>query len=170
MLSTAALILTMLPQAPVKETLTGATHVTRVDAALMCGGATSPDAFPELKKQGFASIINLRQANETGVDVPASQAAAQSAGLKYVHIPVNPSSPDPAAVDTFVRAVTDPANQPMYIHCGTANRVGALWLVKRVVVDGWDVERAVSEAEAIGLTSPALKKFAIDYAAKHRKQ
>ena len=38
--------------------------------------------------------------------------------------------------------MTDPANQPAYIHCASANRVGAMWLIKRVVVDGWDVPRA----------------------------
>ena len=28
-----------------------------------------------------------------------------------------------ASVDAFLKAVTDTANQPMYIHCGSANRV-----------------------------------------------
>ena len=29
--------------------------------------------------------------------------------------------------------------------------------------DGWDVERATAEAEAIGLRSPVLKEFALDF-------
>jgi protein tyrosine/serine phosphatase len=59
--------------------------------------------------------------------------------------------------------VTDPANSPVYIHCASANRVGAMWLIKRVVDDGWDVDRATQEAERIGLTSRELKQFALDY-------
>lgn len=162
--------LLQVPQQPVKDTLPGATNVTRVDATIMCGGATTPEAFPELKKRGFASVINLRKDDEPGADVPGARAAATAAGLKYVHIPVDRTAPDPASVDAFLGAVTDPANQPMYIHCGSANRVAALWLVKRVVVDGWDIPRAAEEATAIGLTNADLRKFAIDYATAHKRQ
>ena len=76
---------------------------------------------------------------------------------------------DPKSVETFLAAVTEKANQPAYIHCGSANRVGAMWLIKRVIVDGWDIAKAVDEAVAIGLTNEALKKFAIDYATAHKK-
>jgi hypothetical protein len=38
-----------------------------------------------------------------------------------------------------------------------------MWLIKRVRVDGWSVEDATVEAEAIGLSSETLKEFAIDY-------
>ncbi len=57
----------------------------------------------------------------------------------------------------------DPANSPMFLHCASANRVGAFWLVKRVKQDGWTVDKAIDEATAIGLTNPALKQFALDY-------
>jgi uncharacterized protein (TIGR01244 family) len=167
-----ALLLALLigqAQAPEKTTLPGATNVTRVDATVMCGGATSADAFPELKKQGFASIINLRRESEPGADVPGAKAAAAAAGLKYIHIPFDGANPQPAVADAFLAAVTDKANQPVYIHCMSANRVGAMWLIKRMVVDGWDAKRASDEAATIGLTNPALKQFALDYAALHRK-
>lgn len=163
------LSLLMAAQAPAKTTLPGATNVTRVDATVACGGVTTPEAFPELKKLGFNSIVNLRREREQGVDIPGATAAAAAAGLKYIHIPVDGANPDPGSVERFLAAVTDKANQPAYIHCSSANRVGAMWLIKRVVVDGWDVPKATEEAVTIGLTSEALKKFAIDYATAHRK-
>ncbi|SVB47316.1 uncharacterized protein METZ01_LOCUS200170, partial [marine metagenome] len=49
------------------------------------------------------------------------------------------------------------------IHCGSANRVGAMWLIKRVKQDGYAVDAALAEAEAIGLSSTALREFALDY-------
>lgn len=158
------------PQVPAKTTLPGATNVTRVDAVLMCGGATTADAYPALKKEGFVSVINLRQAEEPGADIPGSRSAAEAAGLRYIHIPVNSKSPETASVDAFLAAVTEKKNQPMYIHCGSANRVAAMWLIKRIVVDGWDAAKATDEATAIGLTSAPLKQFALDYAAKHAKK
>lgn len=169
MLLISLLLFTLVQQAPQKTTLPGASHVTRVDAALMCGGATTDEAFPALKKDGFASVINLRQPDEPGVDIEKSRAAAQAAGLKYIHIPVRGSGPEAASVDAFLAAVQDRGNQPMYIHCGTANRVGAMWLIKRVLVDRWETDRAVAEAQAIGLTNPKLQQFALDYIASRRR-
>jgi uncharacterized protein (TIGR01244 family) len=153
----------------VKDTLPGATNVTRVDAMVMCGGATSPAAFSELKKRGFVSVINLRRNAEPDADIPGAEAAAAAAGLKFIHIPVDAASPDPASADAFLNAVKDRSNQPVYIHCASANRAAAMWLIKRMVVDGWDAGRASEEAATIGLTNLTLKQFALDYANAHRK-
>lgn len=169
MLLISLLLISLVQQAPQKTTLPGATNVTRVDAVLMCGGATTDDAFAALKQEGFASVINLRQPDEPGVDIARSRAAAEAAGLKYVHIPVRGAGPEPASIDAFLAAVQERSNQPMYVHCGTANRVGAMWLIKRVLVDGWDTARATEEATAIGLTNANLRQFALDYIAARQK-
>jgi protein tyrosine/serine phosphatase len=73
-------------------------------------------------------------------------------------------------VDAFLAAVSDPANSPVYIHCGSANRVGAVWLVKRMLVDGWDERRALAEAEAIGLKNAALRDFMLAYVREHQRK
>jgi hypothetical protein len=44
-----------------------------------------------------------------------------------------------------------------------------MWLMKRVLVDGWEVQRALEEATALGLTNPALRQFMLDEI-KKRKQ
>jgi uncharacterized protein (TIGR01244 family) len=154
-----------LQPAPEKITVPGAFNVTRVDATVTCAGGTNPQAFAQLKQLGYTSIINLRRDGEQGVDISAARKIAEAAGLKYVHVPVETENVTREAVDAFIKAVTDTSNQPMYIHCGSANRVAALWLIKRVKVDGWDVDKATSEAEAIGLTNPELRKFALGYIA-----
>jgi len=149
-----------------KESVPGIVNFAKVETTVACAGATTPAALAEVKRMGYASVINLRQANEPGADIEASAAAAKAAGLNYVHIPFNTASPDPSAVDNFLKAVTDKANQPAFIHCASANRAAALWMVKRIAIDKWDVERASAEATALGLTSPALKTFAIEQAQK----
>jgi uncharacterized protein (TIGR01244 family) len=149
-----------------KENVRGIVSFARLETTVACGGATSAAALPEIKKMGFASVINLRQASENGADVPAGEAAAKAAGLNYIHIPFNAGSPDPAVADRFISAITTPADQPAYIHCAGGVRAAAMWMIRRLVVDKWDVDRASEEATALGLTSPALKKFAIDYAQK----
>lgn len=152
-----------------KETVNGVTNFARLETTVACAGATTAAAVPELKKMGFASIINLRLPDEKGADTVAEEAAAKAASINYVHIPFNGSSPDPAAVDRFIEAVTAPANQPAYIHCASGNRAAAMWMAKRLVVDGWDVPRATTEAEGLGLTSSVLKDFVVTYALTHKR-
>src|SRR5215471_14483980 len=149
-----------------KESIPGIVNFAKVETTVACAGATTPAALAEVKRMGYASVINLRQASEPGAEIEASAAAAKAAGLNYIHIPFNTASPDSAVVDSFIKAVTDKANQPAFIHCASANRAAALWMVKRIAVDKWDVERASTEATALGLTSPALKAFAIEQAQK----
>lgn len=151
-----------------KESVSGIVNFSRVETTVACAGATTPAALAEVKKMGYASVINLRQADEPGADVDAEAAAAKAAGITFIHLPFNAAAPDPMLVDNFIKAVTDKANQPAFIHCASANRAAALWLVKRIVVDKWDVDRASTEAAALGLSNPALKTFALDQAAKKR--
>ena len=139
----------------------GVRNYTRVDATVACAGATPPEAMAVLRERGFNAVINFRTAGENGATVDAGRAAAEAAGLKYIHIPFR--QPSAEIVDSFLAAVAEPANQPVYIHCGSANRVGAMWLIKRVQQDGYSIDDAVAEAEAIGLRSAALKEFALGY-------
>jgi len=152
-----------------KPTVAGVTNFAKLESTIACGGATTPEGVAELKKLGYKAIINLRQATENGANVEAEAAAAKEAGVTFVHLPLNGQSPDPAVVDRFLVAVQEPANQPLFVHCGVGNRAAALWMVKRMVVDGWDAEKAGTEAAALGLTSAGMKKFAIDYAATRKK-
>ena len=139
----------------------GVVNYTRVDATVACAGATPPEAMANLKARGFAAVVNFRTAGERGASVDAGKAAAEAAGLKYFHLPFR--QPSAQIVETFLDTVSEPSNQPVYIHCGSANRVGALWLIKRVKLDGWAVDRALAEAETIGLRSKALREFALGY-------
>jgi hypothetical protein len=36
-----------------------------------------------------------------------------------------------------------------------------MWLIKRVLVDGWNVDRALEEATALGLSSATVRQFAL---------
>jgi uncharacterized protein (TIGR01244 family) len=151
-----------------KADVPGITNFSRVDATVGCGGATEPSAMAGLKKDGFVSVINLRLDTEKGADIDASRAAAQSAGLNYIHLPFDAANPDPQIVDKFLAAVGDKANQPAYIHCKSANRVGVLWMIQRVLIDGWDMDKARKEAEAIGMSGPQANLLAVNYIMAHQ--
>jgi uncharacterized protein (TIGR01244 family) len=152
-----------------RQEMRGVRTLTIVDPTVACAGATDASAMPEIAKRGYATVINLRLASEPGAAVDEARAAAARAGIRYVHLPFNVSKPDPAVVDRFIAAVTDEANLPVFIHGGSANPVAALWMIKRVVIDKWDLARAQSEARQIGLSSPAMRDFAVAEIARRSK-
>jgi len=152
-----------------KSTIDGVTNFAQVETTVACAGAVKPTAVAGIKNLGFASIINLRLPTEKDADIDAEAAAAKAAGINFVHIPFNGAMPDPAVADQFLKAVTVPGNQPAFIHCASGNRAAALWLIKRVLIDKWDNDRAIEEATQLGMTSPTLRTFALDYIQSHKK-
>jgi hypothetical protein len=44
-----------------------------------------------------------------------------------------------------------------------------MWLIKRLVVDHWSVERATKEAKELGPTNQKLTQWAIDYAQANKR-
>lgn len=153
-----------------KETVPGIAEYTRITPAVAAGGVIELQALPELKRRGFKAVINLRLATERDANVEAEGSAARAAGLKYIHLPFNVAAPDAnAAVEAFLKAVVDPENQPVYVHSRQAHRVGGLWLIKRVILDGWSTEKALAEAESIAL-SDSSRQFALEYVKSHSKR
>src|SRR5476649_2128482 len=122
-----AFLLAPAPRAQVtKDTLPGVTNYAHVQTTVACAGATTPASLTEIKRLGYKSVINLREATEQGADVEGEGAAAKAAGINFVHLPFNARMPDPALVDNFLKAVTDPANVPAFIHCASGNRAAAM--------------------------------------------
>jgi len=151
------------------ETVEGITNFHRIETTVACAGAIKAQVVPEIKKMGFVSIINLRQASEAGADLDAEAAAAKAADIRYYSVPFNGAAPDPAAADKFLDAITAKGSEPAFIHCAGGGRAATMWFIKRMVVDHWEVERAAKEAASLGMMNPALKQFAIDYAQTHKR-
>jgi uncharacterized protein (TIGR01244 family) len=137
--------------------IAGVVNFTQVDATVACAGDTPHDAFATLSHMGFTSVVNLRLAQEPGV--AGEDEIVADAGLHYFHLPLDPAAPAFGVAERFLDIVADTANQPVYIHCASANRVGAVWAIKRVVQDGWTRQQAIAEGQHIGLKSPVMLDF-----------
>ena len=112
----ACLVATVASAQVVRQEVSGIRNFAKVESTVACAGAITPAAIQEIKKMGYASIINLRLATEPGADIDANTAAAKAAGIAYYHIPFSTASPDPAVVDTFLKTITAPGVQPAFIH------------------------------------------------------
>ena len=129
------------------------------------GGATPPGAMPWLKAQGFATVISFRLDSEDGFDLAGAQAAAEAAELNYFNLPVNPEDPDPASMATFLDIAANEQYRPIYMHCNTATRAAAMWMIGRIQVDGLDVEEAALEIADIAEKPEDATNFAKAYLA-----
>jgi uncharacterized protein (TIGR01244 family) len=138
-----------------------------IDERVATGGQPTDAGFAKLATNGYRAVLNLRTAQE-GVDLEREKQLVEKAGMRYISIPVVGSAPRSEQADEFIKAAKEPANQPMLIHCGSANRVGAFWMIYRVVEQGWPEDKALEEATQIGLRSPELKSFAQEYIAAHK--
>ena len=144
-------------------------NFVRVNKDFCTGGQPRLEHLEKLKAEGVRAIINLRTPIEHRAD--EEEAKAKELGLRYFNIPVVYRDPKEEQVDEFLKVTDDPANRPAFIHCTAAIRVGAFWMIRRVMRDGWKIEDAEAEAQKIGLReAPHLVAFAKNYIETHQKQ
>jgi len=159
----------MMQATPAQPELPPIRNFLQVNQEFCTGGQPRIEHFEKLKAEGVKAVLNLRQPSEHRAD--EEQAAVAKAGLKYFNIPVVYASPTDAQVDEFLKITDDPANRPMFIHCTAAIRVGAFWMIRRVVRDGLTADAALEEARKVGLTNaPHLEEFARAYIASHPRK
>jgi uncharacterized protein (TIGR01244 family) len=152
----------------IRQEVPGIRNFAQVESTVACSGAITPESVAGIRDMGFRSIINLRLATEQGANVEVEEQAASEAGINYFHLPFSSGSPDASVVDSFVEVISDDANSPAFIHCAGGSRAAGMWFVKRAVVDGWDTDRAMAEANALGLSSDGLRSFLTGYVEAQR--
>ena len=141
----------------------------RVNQQFCTGGQPRVEHLAKLKASGVKTIINLRPRSEHRA--AEEEAMVRELGLRYFNIPVEFADPKDEQVDEFLKITDDVNNRPAFIHCAGAIRVGAFWMIRRVLRDGWTIEAAEEEAKKIGLReSPHLNEFARKYIESHRKK
>jgi protein tyrosine phosphatase (PTP) superfamily phosphohydrolase (DUF442 family) len=142
-------------------------NFVRVNKDFCTGGQPRLEHLEALKKDGVKAIINLRTPGEHRAE--EEEAKAKELGLLYFNIPFAFRDPKDEQATEFLKLTDDPRNRPAFIHCTAAIRVGAFWMIRRVLRDGWSIEEAEKEAEKIGLReSPHLNEFVRRYIEKHR--
>ena len=159
------LVLLIVPQ----EDTSSIRNFLRVNDQFCTGGQPRLEHLEKLKAEGVKAIINLRQPSEHRA--AEEEAKAKELGLRYFNIPVAYANPKEEQVAEFLKITDDAQNRPAFIHCTAAIRVGAFWMIRRVLRDGWKFEDAHEEARKIGLReAPHLIEFARQYIDKHGKQ
>ena len=128
-------------------------------------GQPSAAAWPQLADAGYRTVLDLRAPEEPrGYDEPA---AVRAAGLQYVAIPVAQPTLGDSEFDSFREVVRTPERRPIFVHCATSNRVGALLLPYFALDEGMSLADASRLAQSAGLRNLDLQSIAVDYARRH---
>ncbi|MCG8449847.1 MAG: hypothetical protein MI725_09750 [Pirellulales bacterium] len=124
-------------------------------------GQPVPEALPVLKQQGFNTILTLRKSDEVSWD---EQAATEEQGMQFVQVAFQGVGElTPEVFDKVLEVLRDETRQPLLFHCGSANRVGAIWYAFRVLDDKLSHEEALAEAKAAGLRTEGYVEKAREY-------
>ncbi|MEZ6020866.1 MAG: hypothetical protein R3F17_12410 [Planctomycetota bacterium] len=115
---------------------------------------------------GVKTVINMRKPAELKFD---EAALVQNLGLNYMNPAWNGVDELTDEVFTEYREMLKTAQRPILLHCGSANRVGAVWITYRVLDEGLSLEAALAEAKVVGLKTAEYEAKAIDYVQRHQK-
>ena len=112
-------------------------------------GQPSEASFKVFAESGYAAVIDLRTDGENRglVDEPA---VVEGLGMDYVSLPIGR---DGITVDNAkeLGRLIESYDEPVLVHCGSSNRVGAL-LALKVYSDTGDAEMALEAGREGGLT------------------
>ena len=113
-------------------------------------GSGQPDLaiFPDLAERGYSTIINLRFEREH--DAEAEREAADAAGLHYVNLPISRYALGLREAAQLKQAISSAPNGSILIHCGSGNRVGALWGLMQAYETGMELDEAIAYAQRSG--------------------
>lgn len=117
---------------------------------LVTGAQPSKAQLEKLKSAGITKVIDLRGPDE---ETPFDEKAeAEKLGLEYVSLPISGAA-DVTSKNARKLHKLLQGNEPVFLHCASGNRAGALLAVRAHEIQGKPVEESLEFGRAAGLTS-----------------
>ena len=111
----------------------------RVSPVLFRGAQPSVEGLKELEKMGVKTVVNLRMLHSDKDEITGVK-------LDEKRIKFNPFHPEDEDMVKFLKIVTDPEKQPVFVHCQHgSDRTGTACALYRMAVQGWSKEDAIKE-------------------------
>lgn len=120
----------------------------RISDRILAGGQPSSEQLEAIRDAGYRTILDLRTENEPG----PGREEVEALGLEFYRLPIAGESGLSAENARRFATLLQEAEEPLVVHCGSGNRVGALFALKAFYVDGLDAEAALEVGRRAGLT------------------
>ena len=117
---------------------------------IISGGQPTPEHLQAARDAGYRTVINLRLPEEKGV---ANEVEIVSGlGMEYVSLPIAGSAGLTRENTEAFALALETAEYPIVLHCGSGNRIGALFALKAFWIDGKSAEEALRIGIDSGMT------------------
>jgi protein tyrosine/serine phosphatase len=118
----------------------GLPNLHRVTSNLYRSAQPTAEGMQQLRKLGIKTVVSLRAFHDD------TDRLRDVEGVRYYQIHMKTWHAEKEDAVTFLKLVTDSANQPVLVHCQHgADRTGTMCAVYRMAVQGWTKEQAVRE-------------------------
>lgn len=126
-----------------------------IDERLTLAGQPQPEHWAALAAEGFQVVINMRSDPERAA---TQQQNAEAAGLRYIHLPLPVYELEPEHLEQYHQTLAATQGR-VFLHCRSATRVALMWLLDRIMYDGWTREQAEAALRAAGYDDDAMETF-----------
>jgi protein tyrosine/serine phosphatase len=137
----------------------------KVDDHVYRGAQPTNNGFKDLAERGIKTVVDLRDIGEHSQ--ADEQKAVTDLGMQYVSIPMQGmSTPKDKQIAAVLTLLNDVTSGPVFVHCKRgADRTGTVIALYRIIHDGWDSKRALSEAKSYGMSvfQRAMQHYVMDY-------
>lgn len=150
----------------VLNAVSGVPNACQVLPSLITGGQPSAAQLRALKEAGGDIVLDVRDPMESR---PVDEAAmVRELGMEYVNIPVRAGSLDDSTMERILGVLRGAGSKTVFFHCGSGNRVGGALLPFFILDQKMDEEDAIEQAMRVGLRSPEMMEWGLDYARRNQ--
>jgi len=147
------------------DSIRGVTNACQPFPNLLTGGQPGAAQFEAFRAAGGRVVLDLRAPREPRMlDQPATLARL---GLEYIVVPIGPTPLSDQLLEQVLDALRAHPDEPVLVHCATGNRVGGALIPYFMLERGLDENTALELAQEVGLQSPQLAQWGLDYARRH---
>ena len=141
--------------------LPGVPNAGKINDSLFRGAQLRAEGFEQLKKLGITTIVDLRGEDPDKIKWERQQ--AESAGMRFVNIPVSGWSPPTNEQVAQFLSLFKNRNEKIFVHCRFGDdRTGVFVATYRMALEKWSAEQAMKEMYFFGFNGfwhPAMKSF-----------
>lgn len=136
----------------------------QIGDGIFLGPQPSEGDLAEAKRQGIATVIDLRLPSETATP---NAHLVRMHELNYVNVPVDKAALSTGQIASLEQAIAQ-TEGPHLVHCATGARGALLLALSRAKQHGWTAERTLEEAALMGFNLEGSDAF-VQFVKEQRK-
>ncbi|MGN6827447.1 protein tyrosine phosphatase family protein [Paucibacter sp. M5-1] len=120
------------------------TRYLPVTDSLATAGQPTEAQLADVAAAGFEVVINLALHNDPRYSLADEAASVAALGMRYIHIPVQFSTPTLPDLKAFFDAMEQVGRRKVFIHCAHNKRVPVFVALHRIAKQGWSEAAALA--------------------------